>query len=91
MKSSEKLKTILDEIGLPAYRLAEFGIGTNPKAKLTGKVIEDEKVKGTVHFALGNDLSYGGNNDIPLHLDGVIKEPTIIVDGQTIMVDGKFN
>ncbi|MBA3064791.1 hypothetical protein FP803_05115 [Candidatus Woesearchaeota archaeon] len=66
------------------------GIGTNPKAKITGNVLEDEKVLGTVHFAFGNDLSYNGTNNIPLHLDGVIKEPTIEVDGKTIMKNGKL-
>lgn len=89
-KSSLKLKKILDEVGEEAYKIAEFGIGTNPAAKVTGRVIEDEKVRGTVHFALGNDLSYGGSNDVPLHLDGVVREPTILVDGQMVMEKGKF-
>jgi aminopeptidase len=88
--SSKKLKDILDKIGKEAYKLAEFGIGTNPKAQLTGRVIEDEKVLGTVHFALGNDITYGGDNNIPLHLDGVIKKPSIIVDGKIVMEKGKF-
>ncbi len=89
-ENSKKMKTILDKVGEEAYLLAEFGIGTNPKAKLTGKVIEDEKIRGTVHFGLGNDITYGGTNNIPLHLDGVIKEPTIIVDGIVVMEKGKF-
>ncbi|MBT4651276.1 hypothetical protein HOC13_02020 [Candidatus Woesearchaeota archaeon] len=87
---SNKLKEILQPCAPNSNQLAEFGIGTNPKAILTGKVIEDEKVKGTIHFALGNDLSYGGKNNIPLHLDGVITKPTIIVDGKTIMEEGNF-
>jgi aminopeptidase len=87
---SNKLREILDKVGEEAYLLAEFGIGTNPKAELTGRVIEDEKVLGTVHFALGNDLTYGGDNNIQLHLDGVIKEATIIVDNVVIMEKGKF-
>jgi aminopeptidase len=89
-EDSIKLKEILDEIGRDAYLIAEFGIGTNQNATLSGIVLEDEKVLGTIHFALGNDLSYGGENDIPLHLDGIVKEPTIIVDKKVIMDNGKF-
>jgi aminopeptidase len=89
-EDSTKLKEVLDKVGRDAYLIAEFGIGTNQNAKLSGIVLEDEKVLGTVHFALGNDLSYGGENDVPLHLDGIVKEPTIIVDKKTIMKEGKF-
>jgi len=84
------LHNMLKDVGPNAFKLAELGIGTNSKAILTGNVLEDEKVLGTVHFAFGNDLSYNGTNDVPLHLDGVIKEPTIEVDGRIIMKDGEF-
>ncbi|MBU3941314.1 MAG: aminopeptidase, partial [Nanoarchaeota archaeon] len=84
------LYNMLKDVGKDAFKLAELGIGTNPKAKITGNVLEDEKVLGTVHFAFGNDLSYNGTNDVPLHLDGIIKEPTIEVDGKTIMKNGKL-
>jgi len=84
------LHNMLKDVGPNAFRLAELGIGTNPKAILTGNVLEDEKVLGTVHFAFGNDLSYNGTNDVPLHLDGVIKEPTLKVDNKIIMKDGEF-
>lgn len=40
--------------------MAEFGIGTNYKAKLVGLILEDEKVFGTIHIAFGNNLSMGG-------------------------------
>jgi len=89
-KDSLKLKIILDKVGNNAYLIAEFGIGTNPEAKLTGIILEDEKVKGTIHFALGNNLSYNGKNNVPIHLDGIIKEPTIIVDNKVVMQEGKF-
>jgi aminopeptidase len=89
-EDSIKLKGVLDKVGPKAYLIAEFGIGTNQNAKLSGIVLEDEKVLGTVHFALGNDLSYEGENDVPLHLDGIVKEPTIIVDKKVVMQDGKF-
>ena len=89
-EEGKKMKEMLAEVGEDAFKLAELGIGTNPKAILTGNVLEDEKVKGTVHFAFGNDLTYNGNNDVPVHLDGVLRNPTLKVDGKIIMKDGEF-
>lgn len=80
----------LDRVGPKAYLVAELGVGLNPKAKVIGNILEDEKVIGTVHIAVGNNLSYGGDNDVPLHLDGVIRDPDIFVDGKPIMKAGTF-
>ncbi|MBU1864018.1 MAG: aminopeptidase [Candidatus Omnitrophica bacterium] len=85
---SDTLKAILDAIGENAYIVAELGIGTHPTARVTGIVLEDEKVLGTCHIACGNDLSFGGTNNVPIHLDGVITKPTIVVDGKKIMENG---
>jgi len=87
---SKILHNMLKYVGPNAFKLAELGIGTNPKAILTGNILEDEKVLGTVHFAFGNDLSYNGNNNVPVHLDGVLRNPTLKVDGKIIMKDGEF-
>jgi len=87
---AEKLNGLLGVAGKNAYKIAEFGIGTNPKAIITGNILEDEKVLGTAHFAVGNDMTYGGNNDVPIHLDGIIKNPTIYIDGKKIMEKGKL-
>ena len=84
----EKLEKIFRELGEKARQIAEFGIGTNPKAKIIGNILEDEKVFGTCHFALGNNVNFGGNNDVSFHLDGIIEKPTIIVDGKEIMRNG---
>lgn len=72
------------------YNIAEIGIGTNPKAKLSGITLEDEKVIGTAHIALGNNYSLGGKIKVPIHLDGVLLKPTIYIDGKKIMDRGKF-
>ncbi|MFH1460088.1 MAG: aminopeptidase [Candidatus Omnitrophota bacterium] len=89
-KYAQTIKDRLDQAGFRAYCVAELGIGLNPKAKIIGIVLEDEKVKGTVHIAVGNNLSYGGNNDVPLHLDGVITKPDVYADDKKIMESGKF-
>ena len=87
-KSAEELKNALERAGNDAYNIAELGIGTNKAAKITGSTLEDEKVYGTAHIAFGNNKSFGGNVDAPIHLDGVFHEPTIYVDDKMIMEKG---
>jgi leucyl aminopeptidase (aminopeptidase T) len=90
-EEAEKLKNILEGVNdKNAFNIAELGIGTNDKAKITGNVLEDEKVLGTAHIALGNSKSLGGKIDVPVHLDGVFTKPTIFIDGKKIMNDGKL-
>jgi len=87
---AKKLIKQLDSVGKQARNIAEFGIGTNDSAKLSGILLEDEKVLGTVHLALGNNITMGGSVNVPLHLDGVIKKPTLYLDDKIIMREGKL-
>ncbi len=75
--SSKRFSKILDTFGKPAFNIAELGIGLNPKAKVTGSTLEDEKSLNTAHIAFGNNLSFGGKTYAPCHLDGVILNPKI--------------
>jgi leucyl aminopeptidase (aminopeptidase T) len=87
---AKKLDATLNKYGELARNIAEFGIGTNYKAKLSGVLLEDEKVMGTIHIALGDNKSMGGTVNIPIHLDGVVKKPTVYFDGKMIMKNGKL-
>ncbi|MBR9691308.1 aminopeptidase [Candidatus Woesearchaeota archaeon] len=88
---ADELRNVLDGIkDKNAFNIAELGIGTNDKAIVTGNVLEDEKVMGTAHIALGKNFSFGGKVDVPVHIDGVFLKPTIYVDGVKIIEDGKF-
>ncbi len=87
---AEALRKLLEPHGKDAYTVAEFGIGTNDKAIITGKIIEDEKVMGTIHIAFGDNKSMGGTVRVASHLDGLIKSPTVWFDDKIIMSDGKF-
>jgi len=90
-KEADKLKETLDSVGdKDAFNIAELGIGTNPKAKLIGQPLEDEKVKGTCHIALGNNFGFGGKINVALHVDGIILDPTVIIDDAIILEKGKF-
>lgn len=89
-KEAEKLWGMISKFGDKGRNIAEFGIGTNDKAKLSGMLLEDEKVLGTVHIALGDNKTMGGKVHVPLHLDGVIKQPNVYFDGKLIMEKGKL-
>ena len=59
-----------------ARNIGELGIGLNPAAKITGNMLEDEKAFRTCHFAIG--ANYDGDAPSLIHLDCVVKDPTII-------------
>lgn len=85
-----RLRELLEPHGLDGRNVAEFGIGTNDKAILTGLILEDEKVMGTIHIAFGDNKSMGGNVRVASHLDGLIKQPTVWLDDRMILQDGRL-
>jgi leucyl aminopeptidase (aminopeptidase T) len=87
---AQKLNELIAPLGEAGRNIAELGIGTNDRAQITGVILEDEKVLGTVHIALGDNMSMGGTVSVPSHLDGLILQPTVYVDGRMIMEAGKL-
>jgi aminopeptidase len=85
-----RLRALLEPHGRDAYTVAEFGIGTNDRAILTGIILEDEKVMGTIHIAFGDNKSMGGTVRVASHLDGLVKHPTVWLDDTKIMEDGRL-
>jgi leucyl aminopeptidase (aminopeptidase T) len=73
-----------------ARNIAEFAIGTNPKARLIGNLAEDKKLLGTVHFAIGDNESLGGQVRSSVHLDGLMLKPTVIADKKVLVEEGKI-
>ena len=69
--------------------LAELGIGTNDKARVTGVILEDEKIYGTVHIALGSSDTFGGTVAAGIHVDGIITRPKLFLDGKLVVGEGK--
>lgn len=87
---AQRLITLLEPHGADGRNVAEFGIGTNDRAILTGVILEDEKVMGTIHIAFGDNKSMGGNVKVSSHLDGLVKNPTVWFNDECIMKDGSF-
>jgi len=89
-ESARRLIALLEPHGKDGRTVAEFGIGTNDKAILTGVILEDEKVMGTIHIAFGDNKSMGGSVRVASHLDGLVKQPTVWFDDRIIMEEGRL-
>ncbi len=88
---AQVLRDLLEAAGPRSGNIAELGIGTNDKAEISGMVLEDEKVMGTIHIALGNDCSMGGTVDVPIHLDGIVQCPSVqLASGEFLLRDGRL-
>lgn len=69
---------------------AEASIGVNRKALIRGVQREDKNIFGSMHFGLGTNIDVGGTVRSRIHMDGVILEPTLSVDGEVRLRDGHF-
>jgi aminopeptidase len=68
---------------------AELGIGTNPNASRPDNVLEAEKIRGSVHVAVGDSSHLGGVNESDLHDDFVLTQPTLYIDNDVYLKDGE--
>ncbi len=59
----------------------EVAMGLNPRAVPTGFMRTDKKVLGGIHIAMGMEA---------LHTDGIIMNPTIVIDSKPLMIKGVF-
>jgi len=85
-----EFKELLDTNTGDKDRFAEFGIGINADAELNAPLILEEKAMGTIHIAIGDNRSFGGNNNSTLHVDLISVNPTVKVEGKIIMENGKL-
>ncbi|WP_432989734.1 hypothetical protein [Dactylosporangium sp. CA-233914] len=68
--------------------LAEVSMGLNPNGRVCGVAMETESTLGSAHIALGNSIAYGGTVDAPAHLDCVMRQATLELDGRPVLVNG---
>lgn len=69
---------------------AEASVGINRKALIRGVQREDKNIFGAMHFGLGTNIDVGGTVRSSIHMDGVILEPTLYVDGELRIDCGRF-
>jgi aminopeptidase len=79
-----------------ARGLGELGIGCNPRIQRFMKNVGfDEKIDGTVHFALGNSYTInGGTNESAIHWDLVKDLRTdgrLYADGRLVQENGRWS
>ena len=86
----ERWTALMDAAGEQGRNLAELGVGTNDRARLTGNILEDEKMLGTVHVAFGASAGIGGTVSVPVHLDCLIEDATLDVGGTRVLDGGEF-
>lgn len=84
-EAAQWLLDTLDSGGSTGRLIAELGIGTNPRATLSGNILEDEKAVGTAHLAFGTSASIGGTNVSTVHIDGILRRPTVELDGRPLI------
>ena len=75
------------------YKLCHFTIGLNPKAGISGNMIEDERLLGSVDFGFGSQAkAFGGTVGLsPYHMDVILRSPSVILDGKIMIENNSFN
>jgi leucyl aminopeptidase (aminopeptidase T) len=84
------VKNQLTKVGKMAFNVAELGIGMNPKSRLIGNILEDEKILGTVHIAFGDNSTFGGKVQCGINISGIIMQPTLTIDDRIIIDNGEL-
>lgn len=68
--------------------LAEVSMAFNPAGTICSVPMETESARGTAHVALGNSIAYGGLINAVAHLDCVMRDATLELDGRPVMIEG---
>lgn len=89
-EQAEELRRIVEASDEGATNIAEFAIGTNPKALLIGNMAEDKKKQGSVHIAIGDNHTLRGTVTSSIHLDGLMVKPTVKLDREIIVQEGRL-
>jgi len=72
------------------YNIAQLAVGLNPECTaFTGVFLNDHGAWGTVHIGIGTSASLGGSTQSPMHLDGMMYAPTLLLDGRPIVENGE--
>jgi leucyl aminopeptidase (aminopeptidase T) len=75
------------------YRIAHYSLGFNPGViQPTGRIVEDERVFGCIEMGIGSQGAQimGKTWSAASHTDGVVLNPTILLDGVAMEKDGVY-
>jgi leucyl aminopeptidase (aminopeptidase T) len=86
---AQRLKKLLTDVP-GSHNIAELAIGTNRRCRLEAGLREAKRVWGTAHVALGDNRSVGGSVQSQLHIDFILTQPTIWLDGRQVVRDGQL-
>lgn len=90
-RDAERYEQMLAGYGRNArYCAAEISVGINPSADITGSLRTDKKCAGTAHIATGSNYDLGGTIESDLHIDGVVRRPSVWVDDEQIVDEGEI-
>ena len=81
---------LLNKGGREGRHISKLGIGMNPNAKIIGNVLEDGKALGTIHVGFGDNFTFGGKIRCGVQAHGIIKKPTLLLDGEVIIEKGEM-
>jgi len=88
---AQRLEQMIERCADPRMtNLAEVSVGLNPQGAICGVPMETESTKGSAHIAFGNSISYGGTVAAVAHLDCVMREATVYLDGVPRIVAGEL-
>lgn len=88
---ARRFRRLLSEGGDSGFCIAEVGVGTNPSAKYSGNLLEDERVYASGHVGFGDNIHLGGTISSKAHVDATMKRPRICVDGREVINSGRIN
>jgi 2,5-dihydroxypyridine 5,6-dioxygenase len=90
-KQAARLLDLFEKSDPNARRAAsQFALGMNPDCRVIPDTKEVSKRLGTLHVAMGDNISLGGTVQSGLHIDIVILNPTVWLDDKKILENGKL-
>jgi leucyl aminopeptidase (aminopeptidase T) len=71
--------------------IAEVSVAFNPAGTVCAVPMETESSRGSAHIALGNSIAYGGRVNAIAHLDCVMRDAVLELDGRVVMAEGALS
>ena len=83
-KAASEFEELLSQYDNSARVLCELGFGTNNLRSDVRGEFDDKKALGSVHIALGDNHTFGGENKSSLHIDCLMVNPHVYFDGKPV-------